>query len=582
STYVAFRGPSGWTTQGVMPTTRTEYLSVQLASQFSADLSAAVVSSSYPVTADTLANTGNFFRRDNTTGRFQLLSPRPNGVQGDGVANIFDGIGSADLTTYAFMAEHPLRDGDPEPVGGQGYLIYKHRIGGELELVANNANVGWGRAKETAMSADGSRLFYTSPGINGDQYSQGSLYLSEDGSPPIEVSASQLPTPEPTHEVAQFVRATPDGSKVLFASTERLNEESNADGGATVHNEDIGDLYVYDVESGSLRDISSSAPSGGRAMGVLGASTDLSKVYFVDKAVLAPGGVEGSPNLYFWDSAAGVSFAGALAAGDTTTWTGVVTERQSRVSADGSAVVFQSRAAIGGYDPDGHVGVYYYRGGGAAPVCISCGPEGTAEADAQLVDRFFANAWNHQARFVSDDGRRAFFTSAGALVGRDTNGKLDAYQWDAEAGRLALISSGQGESDSVFLDASPDGGNAFFSTRDRLVGGDADTLVDAYVARVGGGFPEPPFGPGACAGEGCKPSRSAPPPGAAPSSSSYFGPGSAKPRTRCAKPTRKRKAAKAKSKARGKATRQRAHARNQVKAKKKKQSQRKSCRGGRS
>ena len=284
------------------------------------------------------------------------------------------------------------------------------------------------------MSSDGSRLFYTSPGANGDLGSNGSLYLHQDGKPPVEVSASQLPAPEPVHQVAQFVRATPDGSKVLFASTERLNEESNAAGSAPVEDVNIGDLYVYDVGSGVLKDISSSAPSGGEAMGVLGASTDLSKVYFVDKAVLAPGGVAGSPNLYFWDSTSGVFHAGTLAAGDTSTWTGIVTDRQSQVSADGGAVVFRSRAALGGYDPDGHAAVYYYRGGGSAPVCISCNPNGGPEADAQLVDRFYANAWNHQARFVSDDGRLAFFTSAGALVGRDTNGRLDAYEWDAEAG----------------------------------------------------------------------------------------------------------------------------------------------------
>jgi hypothetical protein len=97
-----------------------------------------------------------------------------------------------------------------------------------------------------------------------------------------------------------------------------------------------------------------------------------------------------------------------------------------------------------------------------------------------------------------------FFSSAEALVAQDVNGRSDAYEYDVGAGSVRLLSSGTSGSDSWFLDASADGEDAFFVTRERLVGWDRDDQYDVYDARVGGGFPEPPPVALACAGDACQ------------------------------------------------------------------------------
>jgi hypothetical protein len=127
---------------------------------------------------------------------------------------------------------------------------------------------------------------------------------------------------------------------------------------------------------------------------------------------------------------------------------------------------------------------------------------------------------------LAEDGQRLFFDSYDALTPRDTNGREDVYEWEApgegscseasptyspqNGGCIDLISSGNSSRDSEFLDASPSGADAFFTTNSSLVPQDYG-LVDAYDARVNGGLPSPPVPPNGCEGEACQ--HPAPPPG---------------------------------------------------------------------
>jgi hypothetical protein len=120
-----------------------------------------------------------------------------------------------------------------------------------------------------------------------------------------------------------------------------------------------------------------------------------------------------------------------------------------------------------------------------------------------------------------------FFTTADALVAADTNAVNDAYEW--EDGAAHLISLGTSETESSFLDADPSGTDAFFLTRDRLVGADIDENTDVYDARVGGGFPEPPAPPAPCEAEACRAAPEAAPSTPAPTSSTFQGPHDQKP-----------------------------------------------------
>jgi hypothetical protein len=141
---------------------------------------------------------------------------------------------------------------------------------------------------------------------------------------------------------------------------------------------------------------------------------------------------------------------------------------------------------------------------------------------------------------LSNDGSRVFFESHEALAPGDGNGTWDVYQWE-EAGKGAcaastdtynpdnggcvdLISAGTSPQKSVFLDADPSGDSVFFGTRSSLVSGDYD-LNDVYVARVGGGFPNPPPATPPCEGEGCAGAGPQAPPDAGAATAAFEGPG---------------------------------------------------------
>jgi hypothetical protein len=206
----------------------------------------------------------------------------------------------------------------------------------------------------------------------------------------------------------------------------------------------------------------------------------------------------------------------------------------ARVSPDGNFLTFMSDRRLTGYDnedavsgePDEEVFVYDARSERLS--CASCNPNHSGdgfqppagvldktdagEGNGLLVDRselwrghWLAASlptWNfnftqarasalYQPRYLSDDGR-LFFNSADALVPADTNGKEDVYQYEQQGsgdcvhsgGCVGLISSGTGDSSSVFLDASESGDDVFFMTTDELVATDTDNSPDIYDAHV--------------------------------------------------------------------------------------------------
>jgi hypothetical protein len=110
------------------------------------------------------------------------------------------------------------------------------------------------------------------------------------------------------------------------------------------------------------------------------------------------------------------------------------------------------------------------------------------------------------------------------LTAGDSNGKADVYQYDLLAGQLTRLTSGHSETDSYFVDSAPSGRDAFFLTRERLVGWDRDANLDLYDARIGGGLPEPPAGEAPCQADACQGPPSTPPPVTTPGSSLNSGP----------------------------------------------------------
>ncbi|HEU4701977.1 MAG TPA: hypothetical protein VFS37_05790, partial [Conexibacter sp.] len=396
------------------------------------------------------------------------------------------------------------------------------------------------------LSADGTRAVITAPVTFTGNVSSGAqpsrLYQLDDHGTAgtsddtlVQLNASELATPEQPR-AARFQAASADGARVWFASAERLTEDAPAGGG----------LYLWQQDPDTAgRHLTLAAP-GGLDVLAFGASRDGRRIYFAARGqLLADGPPVLEDAVYLWEQDPGggggaTSFVGAISIGDaranadTAAWN--LRFRTARVTPDGRALLFQvsDESGVGAgrahgacaSNPNGTTtGVcaqlYVYRADASTPLapavaCASCQPSGAPTG---------ANAWTsvhvgagaaqltaHLSRALSDDGRRVFFSSAAALVPEDGNGTVDAYEYDVPSGTVRLLSSGRDPADSWFLDASADGDDAFFVTRERLVGWDVDRAYDVYDARVDGGVPEPAPAAPACSGEACRGEAHAPPP----------------------------------------------------------------------
>ncbi|HVY78596.1 MAG TPA: hypothetical protein VG898_08835 [Solirubrobacterales bacterium] len=433
-----------------------------------------------------------------------------------------------------------------------------------------------------SLSRDGSRiLFHVIESSAQQSFSEaGKLYVRDDQGTSITsddittfVSASQKNNgtgpggTDPAGPLpAIFLDAEPEhGSKVLFASCEQLTNDSTAGGGPGCSNGEHllsteprpgRELYRYDLDSGDLIDLTSADPSGGDFFGLVGASDDLTKVYFVAGGLLDPGSaaIVGRPNLYLWDSGS-ISYIATLNGQDAEGGSGQPIDyynwsnsagdafQSTRITADGRYLAFTSREPLTLYNntnstkcppfgalsnPNGRCAeVYLYDAeadeGEGTITCISCASLGSLPSgDASLGRHAYCCTGITPLPFnLSEDGNRVFFQTYDPLVRTDSNGKQDVYEW--EDGQTHLISAGSGNADSFFADATPSGGDVFFTTRDSLVSSDGDAEADLYDARSGGGFPEPPPGSPPCEGDACQPPPIVPN-DPTPSSASFVGP----------------------------------------------------------
>lgn len=455
---------------------------------------------------------------------------------------------STDLTRVFFEANDALTAGSPvAPAAKSGaaseFNLYEWRDG-NLRLVnvqpgnaATNPGASFGSGFQLAdesnpsadfthaISSDGSHVFWSSKA--GQVYVRVSNGESEDGE-----------TREAPDHVGKFVSASADGSQAI-----------------------LSDGKIYNVETGAITDITG---GHGGFEGVAGQSEDLSTVYFVDTAILntspnAAGAVaeSGKPNLYVWRNGA-VVFVATLRSGDNGAlgvWHASASQRYAEASPDGRWFAFNSTAPLTGantigactFDPSlqKYVGsvpceeVYLYDSATESLICPSCNPSGAHPLGGSFVRTLKgAQGYLKQPRYLTDQGR-LYFDSRDSLAAADTNnGVEDVYQYEpagvgncgSEGGCVSLLSTGRSSFDSNFLAADAMGNNVFFTTRDRLVPADQDSLIDLYDARVDGGIaadqaaqrPE-------CSGEGCQSSQASTPTELSPSSSAVEGSGNVKP-----------------------------------------------------
>jgi hypothetical protein len=401
------------------------------------------------------------------------------------------------------------------------------------------------------ISDDGSRIIFKTPATESGS-SSGNIYMREDGERTYQLNASEKTTPD-SPQIAQVWAMSSDGSRVFFTTGAEL---VNAD-------EDISsDLYMYEVgkpagQRLTLLSVDHEPADGHYVTSVFGTSEDGHYVYFVSDNQLVAGEptVYGGTGLYLWHDGQ-ISYIGAFAnnnlANENTPAASsqfVSSTKASRVSPDGHSLLFMStndggfagRGGYPGYDhgaacaasADGcHRELYLYSAETGRLTCVSCNPQSdVATGDARTDENpgvSGSTMSQHLSHALSADGQHVFFSTTESLVSEDTNGVSDAYEYDVASGTVHLISSGTSPQASYFMDASPDGSDVFFVTRERLVGWDIDSNYDLYDARVNGGFPEPVPVPAPCEGESCLPS-SKPAPGISPTASAATGPGNPKP-----------------------------------------------------
>ncbi len=455
--------------------------------------------------------------------------------------------------------------------------------GGRLGLVAvlpdgelaPHAEFGGGGFSHV-ISANGSKIFWTEleltarnygEGKGGPTYAPKAVYVREDGTKTLQVSQG----------AAQFWTASPDGRYAFYTEGERL--------------------WRFDTEDGSRVEL---AGEGSGMLGVIGSNEtgeDGSYLYFVANGVLGNGAAhgaltgtckvnfttrrtEGTCNMYVLHDGM-TTFISVLEGpdlGNDGLGNGVLNvgleKRVAGVSADGSAVVFESKASLTGYPNNGQPEVYVYDAVTGGLSCVSCNPTGAPPTNGSSVSLpvSFSGAFMH--RLVSEGGGRVFFDSTEGLVAQDTNGKQDVYEWEREGeggceqriparpdgGCVYLLSGGTSGADSFLLDASASGNDVFIISRAQLTPQDQGETYEVYDARVGA---VEALAPPACTGTGCQGLPSAPPPFATPASVTFNGvgnfPGGTDTNPSTAKPkpkTKLVKCAKAKKLSHGKCVKQ--------------------------
>jgi hypothetical protein len=313
-------------------------------------------------------------------------------------------------------------------------------------------------APSAAISSDGSRVYFT-------ELEDGALYLREAGGPTKEV-------PETAGGGASFQTASADGAIAFFTK------------GST--------LYRYDAQA------ETSKPLATEVQGVLGASADGSYVYYL-----------AATGLYLFHEGAATKVAAAADLANTPPATGT-----AQLSADGSRLAFTSTASLTGYANVGKDEVFLYEAPAKHLLCASCRPSGATPSGPSSLPAARAAGEGgppaYKPRALSADGSRLFFDSADAILFADTDGRPDAYEWEAKGtgscakagGCIGLISGGR-SGEASFADASADGTDAYFLTEAPLLPIDTDAATDLYDARGGGGFAEAPQGP-PCDGDECQ------------------------------------------------------------------------------
>lgn len=483
---VAERSPTGWVSTPVsFPYSiyETEALIYDIApifpASFSEDLHTAAWVASVPLTSDGPPEKEFGLYR-------KTLGQAPEFVAKIGEGPLtYEYPGFVDIASnggrIVFSTEEHLLPADAGRTSGESIYAWD---GGGLQLVdvdgggALLSTCGAKIPTANGMAASADLVFFTVPATCAGVQK---VYVRDlESGTTTEISASHCTRGDcNAPQDATFVTATRNGSAAFLTTAQQLtNDDHDA---AT-------DLYRYDVETGELTLLSggSAEGSGGVRPNVAFPSDNGSRVYFLGNGQLLPGEVTTGEKLFLADSSGPHLVAEAA----------FPPRPEVQVSADGTRALFVTETQLLPNDTDLESDVYLYDAGQESLTRLSTGPSGgnglaSAFIQSPVEQPSFESMGNVRPFYSIDaSGERAFFWTREALVPDDVNGKVDVYEW--WEGQLGLISSGQDEFDTGFVGVSRDARSALFVTNGSLLPSDVDGgNRDFYVARLGGGFPEP-------------------------------------------------------------------------------------------
>ena len=441
-------------------------------------------------------------------GAFQAIARYPSVATADSRSQLYSWDESGSLSLVGMI---PGPGGPGSPVAA-GVIAGTPASSDDEDLDLSDSP----RRSVNAVSADGSRVFFTGVSRFGLDSGQQAVFVREHGSS-VAVDVSQSKTGQANDDDSVYQMATEDGSQVFFLGRKGLASNGTSAGPAACSMSGAGcDLYRYSVETDTLTDVTvHGAGNGPGVIGVLGVDEDGSHVYFASRAQLVPGkGRTEAENL------AADTYSIYLSANGVIEHVGTFSSNQlnrvlvsskdyiwsSRVTPDGAHLLFVSSIVHGDLPTDGKPQAFLFSEADGTTTCITCRRDGQPTVDIESEAYMLDNAATVQnllnpPRILSEDGRRVWFTSKNRMATGATEGRPNLYQW--EDGQISFVgkSAPHGLNPKYelrFAGASADGDDLYFTTVDRLTWQDVDSQLDVYDARVGGGFAEPAAGPAPC------------------------------------------------------------------------------------
>jgi hypothetical protein len=418
-------------------------------------------------------------------------------------------------------------DSAPRLVNVDDADIPVSRCGAQLGSIREGSGKPEDGSAYRAVSADGSRVFFSAPSPAGQEGKEGCWNRAAEGKGASPENAPQLyariKKAERSGEVAYatvkvsaperkgvveypafYAGASEDGTRVFFATKTQVTKEAVE---RKLHSQQLYECEI--VEEGDepeckLTRVSAGDPgyeaSDPDVSLVYAVAADGTAVYFNASQALAPG-APATGGVYRYDIQSGVtSYVASTAGWEPSRYDSGACPDVGDVApcslanwyttADGRYALF-----IG---PTGQVDRFDGQAaeeGEPALTCVSCSGEG-GEAGGEFARSAVEFPSDGPVQAISENGEYVFFDTPRALVTQATNDTLDTYEW--HDGVIALIGSGSNPSPTYFLGYSPyyyysesrkeevkvEGGNVFIGTHAQLVPQDTDSLGDIYDARI--------------------------------------------------------------------------------------------------